>query len=164
MNRKNVQLSVCLLLICLNVAFIWGNSRMPAEESSAFSQQIMDTCIRPILDFLGEESLPDVAPEGGGMHLLRKLAHFSEFLLLGANFCWLFHILEKKPIHRFSMPLLAGMLTALLDETIQLSSPGRSGQITDVWIDTAGLTLGILLVLTGYSIWTKHKNKTIFGG
>lgn len=160
--KKNLWLS--LVLICLNMAFIWGNSLMPAEESSAFSQQVMDICIQPILEFLGETALPEAAPEGGEMHLLRKMAHFGEFMLLGANLSWLFHILEQKPLHRFTMPLLLGMLTALLDETIQLSSPGRSGQITDVWIDTAGLALGIILVLTGYSIWTKHKKKTIHGG
>ena len=40
---------------------------------------------------------------------------------------------------------LCDKLTALTDETIQLFSPGRSSQVTDVWIDFAGVVTGTLL-------------------
>ena len=158
-----LTLALCLLLLCLHLCFIWGNSLMPAEVSASFSEQVMDTCIQPILSFLGETPSADGISDGDRMHLLRKAAHFTEYWILGMNLCWLFQILKEKGIHSFTMPLLLGILTAILDESIQLYSPGRSGQITDVWIDTAGLTLGIILVLTGYSIWTKGKQNT-FGG
>ena len=42
--------------------------------------------------------------------------------------------------------LFAAMLAAVTDETIQLFSAGRSGQITDVWLDFAGAALGYLAV------------------
>ena len=35
--------------------------------------------------------------------------------------------------------MLGGLLTALTDETIQLFVPGRSGQVTDIWIDFSGV-------------------------
>ena len=49
----------------------------------------------------------------------------------------------------FSWPraLLPGPFAALCDETIQLFVPGRSGQIADVWLDTAGYLTGALLTL-----------------
>ena len=165
MIQKNRKRTICLVLIVLNVAFIWGNSLLPGQLSGAFSEKVMEVCkwmLQPILSLLGEDSVKEMLP-GDGMYLLRKTAHFSEYLLLGMNFSWLFLSLGETGIHRFAMPLLAGTLTALLDETIQLSTPGRSGNLVDVWIDTAGLTLGIILVLTGYSIWTKGKQNA-FGG
>ena len=39
------------------------------------------------------------------------------------------------------------MTTALLDETIQRFIPGRSSQVTDVWIDMAGVVSGALISL-----------------
>jgi VanZ family protein len=43
-----------------------------------------------------------------------------------------------------------GLTVAFLDETIQLFVPGRSGKIVDVWIDLAGFsfTMGIVLLIT----------------
>lgn len=46
-----------------------------------------------------------------------------------------------------SWPALAGLLTALTDETIQLFSGGRSSQVTDIWIDFGGVVTGMVLAL-----------------
>lgn len=45
------------------------------------------------------------------------------------------------------------MLTALTDETIQLFSQGRSSQVTDVWLDSAGVLAGILAALLLMGLW-----------
>ena len=50
-------------------------------------------------------------------------------------------------VRHISWPLLGGMTTALLDETIQRFIPGRSSQVTDVWIDMAGVVSGALISL-----------------
>ena len=77
-------------------------------------------------------------------HVLRKCAHFAEYAVLGA----LTAAALRTSAH-FSWPraLLPGPFAALCDETIQLFVPGRSGQITDVWLDTAGYLTGALLTL-----------------
>lgn len=58
----------------------------------------------------------------------------------------------------FSWPaaLLPGTFAALCDETIQLFVPGRSGQITDVWLDTAGYLTGALLTLLLFRLCRKR--------
>ena len=58
----------------------------------------------------------------------------------------------------FSWPaaLLPGTLAALCDETIQLFVPGRSGQIADVWLDTAGYLTGALLTLLIFFLCRKR--------
>ena len=64
-----------------------------------------------------------------------------------------------------SWPVLGGLLTALTDETIQLFVPGRSGQVTDIWIDFFGVMTGLLvgLILLGLVrmciILYQHRNE-----
>ena len=72
------------------------------------------------------------------MHLVRKLAHFTEFAVLGLLAGMLFggrcrHLLAG---------LLFSAITALCDETIQLFAAGRSGRIQDVRLDIAGVSAG----------------------
>ena len=50
----------------------------------------------------------------------------------------------------------SGTLAALCDETIQLFVPGRSGQIADVWLDTAGYLTGALLTLLIFRLCRKR--------
>ena len=42
---------------------------------------------------------------------------------------------------------MGGLLTAVTDETIQRYVAGRSSQVTDVWIDFAGVVAGMLVSL-----------------
>ena len=42
-------------------------------------------------------------------------------------------VYTRQYIWHISVPMLGGVLTALTDETIQIFSPGRSSQVTDVW-------------------------------
>ena len=61
-----------------------------------------------------------------------------------------------------SWPMLGGLLTALTDETIQIFSPGRSSQVTDVWLDSAGVLAGILTALVLMALCRllfNHRNK-----
>ena len=52
---------------------------------------------------------------------------------------------------------LCDKLTALTDETIQLFSLGRSSQVTDVWIDFAGVVTGTLLAFLVQAIVRRCK-------
>lgn len=50
----------------------------------------------------------------------------------------------------------SGTLAALCDETILLFVHGRSGQIADVWLDTAGYLTGALLTLLIFHLCRKR--------
>lgn len=150
-QNKKYQI-LCLFLIALNLSFIWGNSMMSGPESSEISSGVLAWVT---------ETLGTVIPNGE--HVIRKLAHFSEFACLGLLFGWLSVLRQEKGFHLFAMPLLFGSMSALVDETIQVLVPGRGPSVVDVWIDTAGVAAGILLLLLGYSIARKHKQKSIGG-
>ena len=135
-------------LICLALCFIWGNSMLSGEESGAVSGGMLTWMT---------ENFPSMSwlPE----RLLRKFGHFSEFGVLGFLLGWFFLRQGQRGLHRLTVPLLFGMTAALTDETIQSFSPGRSPQVTDVWIDTAGALTGILLVCGLYRLY-HHFKKT----
>ena len=80
-------------------------------------------------------------------HIVRKLAHFCEYTLEGFLLMLCMRVYTRNYIWHISVPLLGGVLTALADETIQIYSPGRSSQVTDVWLDSAGVLAGILAAL-----------------
>ena len=113
------------VLCALWLAVILGHSLMPAEASKAESGGLL-AWLSTLFPFLTE-------------HLLRKLAHGTEFALLG-------FLLAQCLRGRCSWPLLTGLVCALTDETIQLFVPGRSGEVRDVWIDFAGVTAAVALV------------------
>ena len=142
MGRK-IQLRICTVLLILNLAFIWGNSLMPAEASQAFSDWMMSV--------LG--SVPvEQAPEAGS-GVLRKIAHFAEFAALGFLLAWLFALLRR----RIWLALPFGIAAACLDEVIQMFVPGRGPGILDVAIDTCGVLTGILLLRIGYKLITRRQ-------
>ena len=123
-----------MLWLCL----IWGHSLQPAYVSDAESGRFLEI-IAKVFPFL--------LSSDAGMFIVRKAAHFTEFLILGVLLCMEFSMYEYGALRRFSIPSLVGLLVAFIDETIQLFVVGRSGEIRDMWIDFAGAALGTLIVL-----------------
>ena len=119
--------------IALTLALIWGNSLMPGEISSAISDWF-----GTVLSHIFGGAVDTVHGHG----VLRKLAHGTEYLVLGVELCLL--LIPEKP---WTALALSGVLAALIDETIQLFIPERCGQIKDVWIDLGGFAVGVLLCL-----------------
>ena len=98
------RLRLCICLLALNLAFIWGNSLLPGEISGRISDWV-----KALLAFLLPGEVPGVTTGGG---LLRKIAHFTEFAALGASLVWRFGMLEK----RKSNALVCGLLAACGEE------------------------------------------------
>ena len=139
-----------------SIVFIFRNSLQVAAVSSDRSYQVM----KIVNSVLAKVNLGPLS-----QHVIRKLAHFCEFMLEGF---WLMLCLRVYTRHFFkhvSWPMLGGLLTALTDETIQLFVPGRSGQVTDIWIDFSGVMTGLLvgLILLGLVrmciILYQHRNE-----
>lgn len=130
MTKKRTRL--CVVLIILNLCFIWGNSMLPGEVSGALS------------DWLGRLLGLGGSDPSQGTGLLRKLAHFSEFACLGFLLCWLAYLKGERGFHIFALALLGGLLAACIDESIQMLTPERGPGLVDVWIDTSGAALASL--------------------
>lgn len=146
MIRTHRRMQLCITLLTLNLIFIWGNSLMPGEVSEAISMWIKEL----LFPFGSDAAAPQV-----GHGLLRKIAHFMEFGCLGMILCWLVSMLRKKTWHS----LIYSILAACADEGIQMFVPDRGPGIRDVLIDTAGATLGMLILLAGHAVYKKRKQK-----
>ena len=72
--------------------------------------------------------------------IVRKLAHFSEYFLLGLLVTIDFNVITKSTKYLTVMLscFLTGIFTALIDESIQTFTPGRAGMVMDVWLDFSG--------------------------
>ena len=122
--------------------FIFSNSMAVAQVSSASSGRVLQL-MQVALRRLGHPALAQRLT----MHFVRKLAHFCEYLLEGFLLMLCMRVYSRHPLRHITVPMLGGVLTALTDETIQLYSPGRSSQVTDVWLDSVGVLAGILAAL-----------------
>ena len=96
--------------------------------------------------------------EASGGGLLRKLAHFTEFATLGFLLSMLFRLKQRKIW--YVLPL--GVMTACMDETIQMFVPDRGPGILDVGIDTCGVLTGMFLLYAAHVLMRKQTKS--FGG
>ena len=137
--------------------FIFSNSMAVADVSSVSSGRVLQL-LQAVLRRLG---MPGLA-QRLTMHIVRKMAHFCEYTLEGFLLMLCMRVYTRRYVRHISVPMLGGVLTALTDETIQIFSPGRSSQVTDVWLDSAGVLAGILTALVLMALCRllfNHRNK-----
>ena len=127
-----------LFAAIIMVLIIWGNSLVPGSGSGSLSLSVVEA-VRGALDAL---RLPS---DWVTNFLVRKTAHFTEYLVLGVLAARAFCV--TRIAWRIDLLYLAVFLVMVpsIDETIQLFVPGRSGLLTDVAIDCCGALTGVLL-------------------
>lgn len=131
-HKRQFWIFAALSLLWAGIIF-WQSS-MPAAQSDAESLGALGW-VQRLLPFMTN-------------HLLRKAAHVTEFAILGGLLAAAADALRRKA---FLAPYLLGLLWALGDETHQLYVPGRSGALTDVWVDFIGVVVGATVV------WLCHR-------
>ena len=122
------------VLVGLTVAFILSRSMRGKVASDGESQWVTDL----LREIFHSDSISHA--------FVRKLAHFTEFFILGAELSGLLWLERRRSVQSYLNIWFAGELCALLDETVQIFS-GRGPSVADVWLDTSGATCGIFLLL-----------------
>lgn len=149
-SRRYAPVFVLLCVLWTAVIFSYSlkNGTTSSDESNAVAGVLAHIMAR-----LGADFVPPV-------HVVRKLAHFFEYFVLGS----LSFAAFRSSGARKSVPLAFGyaVLVAFADEFIcQNISEGRGPRLLDVLLDSAGALLGVflafllLLFLAGYR---KRKN------
>ncbi|MPM52723.1 hypothetical protein SDC9_99484 [bioreactor metagenome] len=133
---------ICYLLLSLFImAFIFGNSMMDAADSNSESR-FLTAFVQNVLNWLGFH-----VPIGELHHAIRKCAHFTEYALEAFFVAKTLTAFRVRRQTWLAYALLIGLLTAVIDENIQLYSIGRSGQVTDVLLDFSGTIVGVVLAM-----------------
>lgn len=135
-KTRNARIGLFLLLAA-TLALIWGNSLQGPAASSALSSGSLKI-FTPFLEiFVGRGNVTE--------YLVRKLAHFTEFAILGSELALLLIVYRKVSLQGVVNCLFASLSAAVIDETLQIFS-GRGPMVQDVVLDFAGATAGILFV------------------
>ncbi len=154
-HKRHLVLSdnrIRILLFAMTAAmliFIFGMSSMNGEESTDVSVGLLDIINRLLYD------LGFVCMQSD--HILRKLAHFGEYFILGG--LYLLDNMSLRGSCCICAPCFAGVITAAADELSQNLSYGRSPSCTDVFIDSSGILVGILFILCIVRIKTKLRRQ-----
>ncbi len=151
-KKSNIKITVYGVLTALFVLFIWSNSMQSGEESGALSLDIVNF-IKPILD-------PHNKIDLDTFHFfVRKLAHFSEFGVLGVLVSGLVDAVgERLCVKYISIRFFWVLFVACCDEFIQ-NFTGRGSAVTDVAIDFGGGVCGILGMMLSLWIIRKIRSK-----
>lgn len=148
MKKTTSQITPWIPVI-LWMILIFFLSAQSAYESNGLSTKFTQV----ILGFLGQ-----VVPAFGSgavdysffHHFVRKLTHFLLYLILGALSA---RALQKNGMSGWKPLVLAVLICAAYaatDELHQVFVPGRSGQISDVLLDSMGAMVGVVLYYPRY--------------
>lgn len=154
--KVNFLRTILLILLLGTFFMIFGFSSQDAEESGNLSSNIAKFILKQTYhnDVENEEQMLERTES-----VIRKIAHFSIYTLVGFLLMSLVSTYNLKENRRIIISLCIGVLYATSDEIHQLFIPGRAGQITDVMLDSMGVLLGILLVLTVLEVYRKINRK-----
>jgi len=151
-NRKLLIARIILTVLTVTaVAAIFYNSSLSAVESTEQSSPLTDA----INSFLVSVRIPLTLTE----KMIRKIAHFIEYSALGALLTATVHLYTRKRGQTLMFVLPIGVLVAVCDELIQLSSAGRSCEVRDMVIDFSGIVFAALIVILLISILKKRIKK-----
>ena len=145
MKKKKLILGI---LILAWIAVIWGHSMQTATVSDGESGRFL-VVLAKIFPFLSNND--------DGMYIVRKAAHFTEYAILGVLLGGEFDLYVKGKVRKYVEPAMAALMVSFVDETIQLFVEGRSGQVSDMWIDFAGASLGVLMCL--FFVYKRQKKR-----
>ena len=137
---------ILISLLFITFLQIFGFSSQTGEKSSGVSRKVTVAVTNNVekiqkLEYSEKEKVLDKVE-----HVIRKLAHFSIYTLVGVLMMALMSTYDIPERNRIIISILVGFIYASSDEFHQLFVDGRSAMFTDVLIDTAGTFLGILIV------------------
>ena len=124
------RISIILVILWMSLIFILSSSN--AAESNNQSNYIVNI-ISNILNISNTKILS---------YIIRKAAHFTEYLVLGILVNNMIKLYNKKAY----IAIIICILYAISDEFHQSLVPGRSPQIQDIFIDSIGSIIGIYLL------------------
>ncbi len=153
-HRISNRIFLVLTILMMVVIFLFSSQN--GEESGFLSDKVVAFILslfkRGFSSF--EESVrKDLIDEYS--FLVRKLAHFSEYALLGFFFSSYLKTGESRRV--FVPSLLFGFLYSITDEVHQFFLEGRNMSFFDVAVDTSGVLFGTLVsMLVFYMIGNKN--------
>lgn len=127
------------ITVLLWMALIFVLSSQVAEQSNQLSTEITAVIVKTVAKIAPQAEFDMESIN----HIVRKNAHFFAYLVLGILVINALRISGVNGYRGVAIALGICVLYAISDEVHQLFVPGRSGEVRDVLIDSAGASVGI---------------------
>lgn len=150
-NRTKSKNHFRNLLLCMTILWMTGiflMSAQPADESTNTSLFVGRTIASLTVEGYSDRS-PEEQLKLAEMidHPVRKTAHILEYTILGILISLTLNEYRRASYESsMAIAFILGAAYAATDEFHQLFVPGRSGQISDVALDSAGVLAGCFIV------------------
>ena len=147
--KKNLVFKRILFLILLIITFciIFNFSEQNGEISGSLSKKITEF----IVNIISKIKTIDIATKLNYIEklhpLIRKLAHFSIYTVVGFSIMGFMCTFDMKNIFKLIISFVVGVSYAITDEVHQSFTPGRTPSIIDVGIDSIGVLTGIFILI-----------------
>ena len=143
MKKVAILRTFIVVLITAHLCLIFYLSNQKAAQSDNTSSSFIETVIKIVdknFDNLSEDERYQKVQSY--QKSVRTLAHMGEYAFLGVLVC-AFALTFKGRVGRLLLGFLFCALYAASDEVHQLFVEGRSFQISDIAVDSAGAAVGI---------------------
>lgn len=159
--KINILRIILIILLLCTFFIIFGFSSQDGETSGGISRNITNKILQLSNKYkdMGQEEKEQIADKTE--RIIRKIAHFSIYTLVGLLLMGLLSTYKIKEKWRVMLSVLLGMMYAISDEVHQSFTPGRTPKIADIYIDTLGVILGALLILLFIKIYNKYITKIL---
>ena len=145
MKRLSWVPAVIMMVI---IFLFYAKTADQSNQQSSFVAEIALDAVETVAGVEYRQELEaDAVRMDGLVFLIRKLAHATEYAVLAV--CVGLHVLasrKERGLLYFLAVVGVCALYACSDEVHQLFVSGRSGQISDVCVDTAGAAVGALFL------------------
>ena len=170
MNKKKlIPIGIITAIIIAWCATIFNLSGMSSENSNGKSKGIVEQAIVKVLDATNEAGITDSHPDDEKLAKaaelinaqLRKVVHATVYFVLALLLLTISRVIfgSKKYLLSCAVTILLCFIFAMTDEYHQTFVDGRTGQMMDVMIDTAGACVGALVFSSYYIIWKIGANQ-----
>lgn len=157
--NKNIIRAILIILLIATFVRIFAFSSQDGEKSSSVSRKVTTAVTQNVKKIQDMDSKERELTLNKIEHVIRKIAHFSIYTLVGILMMALMSTYDISKNKQILVSILVGIIYATSDEIHQYFIPGRSAMVTDVLIDTAGVCLGVLIVLIVLQIHIKIRKK-----
>lgn len=157
--KLNIIRGILILALIGTFSIIFGFSNQDSKTSGGISQKVTDILVKYIPAIQNAEEPQKQEMIDRTESVVRKIAHFSIYTLVGILLMGLMSTYKLKELDRIATSLIIGMIYASTDEIHQAFIPGRGPLITDVILDTLGVITGIFLLMLIIELFGKIGKK-----
>ena len=146
MSKEKYKKVISLALVIIWMLIVFAFSNQKGEESQKTSSFVTEIIVKIVTYNQNLTESEKIILIENTDYIVRKLAHFSIYLVGGVLIYNYINTFDLKTNKKFIISIMIGVLYAASDELHQYFVPYRNARILDVCIDSLGIITGVILL------------------